>query len=350
MSKFLFYLGHPAHFHNIKIVAQQLVNDGHQVLLVAREKDVLFKLLENSPFEIIFLPPRKPGGTLKMVMSILNREKAMFSICRKFKPDLLAGTDLVITHIGKLLQIPSIIINEDDAVEIPLMAKLAFPFATAILAPNCCDQSPYEHKKIGYNGYHELAYLHPDYFTPDKSLFKNLINTEEPYFILRFAQLSAHHDKGKQGISDKLAQQIIALLSEKGKVYITSERPLSQDLEKYRVQVHPSLMHHVMAFAEMYIGDSQTMAAEAAVLGVPSIRYNDFVGRLGYLEELQHKFELTIGIPTTKKDELIKTITFLLSQPELKLQWQRKRLKMINETTDVVKFWTETLLQFSNKS
>ena len=38
-------------------------------------------------------------------------------------------------------------------------------------------------------------------------------------------------------------------------------------------------MHHVMAFASLYIGDSQTMAAEAGVLGVPFVRFNDFVGR-----------------------------------------------------------------------
>jgi predicted glycosyltransferase len=34
---------------------------------------------------------------------------------------------------------------------------------------------------------------------------------------------------------------------------------------------------------DLYIGDSQTMAAEAAVLGIPSIRFNSFVGKLVYL-------------------------------------------------------------------
>ena len=42
-----------------------------------------------------------------------------------------------------------------------------------------------------------------------------------------------------------------------------------------------------MAFASLYIGDSQTMAAEAGVLGVPFVRFNDFVGRIGYLRELE---------------------------------------------------------------
>lgn len=55
-------------------------------------------------------------------------------------------------------------------------------------------------------------------------------------------------------------------------------------------------MHHVMAFASLYIGDSQTMAAEAGVLGVPFVRFNDFVGRIGYLRELEDTYELGYGI------------------------------------------------------
>ena len=58
-------------------------------------------------------------------------------------------------------------------------------------------------------------------------------------------------------------------------------------------------MHHVMAFASLYIGDSQTMAAEAGVLGVPFVRFNDFVGRIGYLRELEDIYHLGFGIHAT---------------------------------------------------
>ena len=66
--------------------------------------------------------------------------------------------------------------------------------------------------------------------------------------------------------------------------------------EKYRIKINPLDMHHVMAFASLYIGDSQTMAAEAGVLGVPFVWFNDFVGRIGYLRELEDKYELGYGI------------------------------------------------------
>ena len=47
------------------------------------------------------------------------------------------------------------------------------------------------------------------------------------------------------------------------------------------------------------------MAAECAVLGTPSIRFNDFVGKLGYLEELELEYGLTFGIKTSDPEKLL---------------------------------------------
>ena len=68
---------------------------------------------------------------------------------------------------------------------------------------------------------------------------------------------------------------------------------MEPQFEKYRIKINPLDMHHVMAFASLYIGDSQTMAAEAGVLGVPFVRFNDFVGRLSYLHELEAPTDYT---------------------------------------------------------
>ena len=125
------------------------------------------------------------------------------------------------------------------------------------------------------------------------------------YFILRFAKLSAHHDTGKAGITTEIASRIIRKLKPLGNVFITSERELEPEFERYRISIKPQDMHDALYYSEMFIGDSQTMAAESAVLGTPSIRYNDFVGKLGYLEELEHKYGLTYGIRTTEPRGII---------------------------------------------
>jgi hypothetical protein len=104
-------------------------------------------------------------------------------------------------------------------------------------------------------------------------------------------------------------------------------------------------MHHVLYFAKLYIGDSQTMAAEAAVLGTPSIRFNDFVGKLGYLEELAHKYNLSIGIPTNKPGLLFDEIDQLLSNKNLKKDFEYRREIMLRESVDVAELWTNYFIE-----
>jgi len=346
---FLFYLGHPAHYHNVSVVIQQLEEKGYHIVLVARAKDVLFELLESLPYQIIYLKPKKWKGKLSLIATVVKREFVLFRLALKYKPKMLIGTDIVITHIGRILGIHSVILNEDDTKEVPFLAKFGFRYATVVFSPNCCDIFPYNNKKIGYNGYHELAYLHPNYFTPDKSKVAGLFEEGEKYFILRFAELTAHHDEGKKGINLTVAKQLIEKLSPFGRVYITSERKLEPELEQYRIKIEPKNIHHALNFAQLYIGDSQTMAAEAAVLGTPSIRFNDFVGKLGYLEELEHKYGLTFGISTDKPDALFAKVDELLKDESIKNTFKDRKEKMLKNSVDVAQLWTNYFIENINK-
>ncbi len=345
---FLFYLGHPAHYHNISVVIKQLSKKGFRIVLVARGKDVLFDLLEGLPYDIIYLKPRIGKSKFALVKTILFREFVLLRLALKYQPKMLIGTDIVIAHVGKLLKIPSVILNEDDAKEVPFLAKYGFKYATAVFSPNSCDITPYNNK-IAYQGYHELAYLHPNYFTPDKSKISELYKEDEDYFILRFAELTAHHDEGKSGIDLEIAKKLIKLLSPFGRVYITSERKLETELEPYRIHIKPKNIHHALAYAKMYVGDSQTMAAEAAVLGTPSVRFNDFVGRLGYLEELEHKYKLTVGVPTGNPDLLFSTIKTLLKNKNIKEDFKKRKELMLNDAIDVVELWSNYIVENRKK-
>ena len=104
-------------------------------------------------------------------------------------------------------------------------------------------------------------------------------------------------------------------------------------------------MHHVMAFASLYIGDSQTMAAEAGVLGVPFVRFNDFVGRIGYLRELEDIYHLGFGIKASAPgsvDQLCARVSELveMNPAERHEVYQSRRQKMLDEKIDCAKFLT----------
>lgn len=336
--RFLFYMGHPAHFHLFKNTIPALTEMGHEVKVLIKKKDILENLLQNAGWNYLNINPEgRADNKLSIALKLLKRDFQFVGICRRFKPDLMVGTSAEISHAGKLLGIKSIVVNEDDAEVVPLFAKLAYPLATKILAPHCCSVGRWQHKKIGYKGYHELAYLHPDNFSPNKSKLEG-IDISKPFYILRFAKLTAHHDEGRKGINTEVAQKLIHILEPHGSVYITSERELEPQFEKYRIHINPLHIHDALYYADMYIGDSQTMAAEAAVLGTPSVRFNDFVGQISYLNELEDEFGLTFGFKTSQSVEMYNKVNQLISTIDLKSEWNTKRKVMLNKCVDLNMF------------
>ena len=334
-----FYLGHPAHFHLLKNVIQKLQVKGHDIAVLIKKKDILEDLLKNSNIKFTnILSEGRKDTRLGILWGMLKRDFRSRLFAKKFKPDLLIGTSVENSHLTKFMGIPSININEDDAAVVPLYAKLSYPWASAILTPVVCNNGKWENKSIKYNSYHELAYLHPNHFTPNKNVVKNYFSPDQPYFILRFAKLKAHHDTGIDGINAIIARELIELLNPHGKVYITSERTLESEFEPYRIAINPLDMHHVMAFATLYIGDSQTMAAEAGVLGIPFIRFNDFVGRISYLAELEDKYKLGFGIKPNQPEVLYEKVKELISNPNLANEFQLRRRKMLSEKIDYAAF------------
>jgi predicted glycosyltransferase len=105
-------------------------------------------------------------------------------------------------------------------------------------------------------------------------------------------------------------------------------------------------MHHIMAFASLYIGDSQTMAAEAGVLGTPFIRFNDFVGRIGYLNELENKYKLGAGFRSDEVDRLLKAVNEMAQNQQLRDEHKFRRLEMLEDKMDVAQFLTWFIGQY----
>ena len=337
--KILFHLGHPAHFHLFKNVIKRLIEDDYQIITVIKKKDILEDLLKNEGLEYKnILPGGRKSTKLGIAWGLFKQDIGILNLALKEKPDMMVGTSVPIAHIGKLLGIPTIHVTEDDADVVPIHSKLAYPFISTIVSPSTCNNSKWENKSVKYAGYHELSYLHPKVFTPDINVCKKYLDINKPFFVLRFSGLDAHHDKGISGINNKLALKLIRILKPHGNVFITSERPLSYELEIFRKQINPLDIHHILAFAKIYIGDSQTMAAESGVLGTPFVRFNDFVGRIGYLNELEKKYKLGFGFKSNQNKELIFKVEELLNIDNINDIYQKRREQMLLDKIDVTAF------------
>jgi uncharacterized protein len=339
---FLFHLGHPAHFHLFRNSMKTLASNGHKISIAIKKKDVLESLLVNDGLEFMnLLPKGRMNSKFGIFWGMIKTDLNLLKYCRKNRPDLLIGTSYAIAHVGKILSIPSLNVNEDDWDAVPFYAKFSYPWASVILSPSTCRNGKWEQKSIKYAGYHELAYLHPNHFTADRKIASSYVDVNRPYTILRFSSFKAHHDKGIQGITNSTALQLIHLLeSNNYDVYITSERGLLPEFEKYRLKINPLDVHHVMAYANLYIGDSQTMAAEAGVLGIPFIRFTDFVGRLGYLNELENNYLLGYGFKPNQHLEMLKKIQDMVVNRQIRNEWDIKRKRMLADKIDVAAFLT----------
>jgi len=349
----LIQLSHPAHFHLFKNVAKNMIEDGNKVLFVIKSKDILEQLLVDAGLPYVNINQHTHRGSkFGILWDMLVREFRIVRLCRKHKIDLLTGSTPDIAHAGWWLRKWRVNVAEDDLAVVPIFDIIASRFVQCLVIPDPCNLGHIENKGAHYPGYHELAYLHPNHFTADASVVKGYgIDTDKPYFLIRFAQLNAHHDDGIKGINAVIAQRLVDILKPHGRIYITSERPLEPQFEEYRIKINPLDMHHVMAFASLYIGDSQTMAAEAGVLGVPFVRFNDFVGRIGYLNELENDYELGYGIKASTEGSVERLCERVEALVDMKFEerrsvFQARRKKMLLEKIDCAKFLTYFIEQY----
>jgi len=331
--KILIYLGHPAQYHFYKYIVQNLKKK-HQVRYLIKTKDVLESLLVGDGVEFKnILPAGRKSTRTGIIFGLTKREFKVLGEALRFRPDIMLGTDPSVAHIGKLLGIPVVTVLEDDVHVIYDLAKITFPFSTHIVAPASCDCGKWNMKRISYEGYMKLAYLHPKYFQ-----FESFNN--QKMALIRLSNLEAFHDKGMKGLDESLLRKVIKTLAGDFKIFISSEKTLGSYFDKYLLRINPNDIHKILSKASILISDSQSMTMEACMLGIPSIRYNDFVGRIGVLEELEHKYKLTYGIKPGSPEKLIQTLENLLSIADLREEFQKRRIKMLKDKIDVTMFFS----------
>ncbi len=254
---------------------------GHSFKLVARDKECTLELLDHYGFKYV----KRKGYSSRYLKALgaFTISLSILSVARAFKPDIVVGGvgNVYIPFTGRMLGVPSLIF--DDTEHNSSALAIIRIFSSVICTPNSYTKELGK-KHVRYNGFHELAYLSPKYFTPDKSILRRAgIPSDENFILVRFVSWDAIHDKGHSGVKDKIG--LVMALSRIARVVISSEGSLPPELEPFRVNVKPYELHDLLAFSRLFVGEGATMASEAAVLGVPSVYINTL--KLGYLEELE---------------------------------------------------------------
>lgn len=123
-----------------------------------------------------------------------------------------------------------------------------------------------------------------------------------------------------------------------GKVYISSEAPLPDDLKTHAAPFRIEDIHHILAFAAMAGGESATMASEAAVLGVPAL-FISKAGR-GYTSEQEDKYGLVFNFKPREQEGYLKCVERIASLPleDLRIQFGEKRKRLLSERINTTRW------------
>ena len=330
--KILIDIGHPGHVHLFKNLINKMTKDGHEFYITARDKEVAISLLNNYNFKY-YNRGKGYNGFLGKAFGMLIIDFKIWIQALKFKPDILIGGvgNLYIAQVAKLLRKPSIIFDDTEhaILELAFVKKLA----TCIITPDVF-QTDLGKKQIKYAGYHELAYLHPKYFTPDLKVHELLgIDANQKYVILRFVSWNASHDSGQSGFINEDKIKLVNELSKIVKVFISAEGKIPAVIEKHQIKIAPEKMHDVIAGAELFVGEGATMASEAVCIGTPAIYVNSL--SVCYCTD-QEKYGLLFHFKNS--NGAIEKAISLLGEKKLKQDLEEKHVKLLETKIDVTAF------------
>ncbi|GAA4457334.1 DUF354 domain-containing protein [Nibrella saemangeumensis] len=335
MKKILLDIGHPGHVHYFRNAIRLLEQRGHQVAVVARDKEVTFNLLKayGIPYT-----SRGTGskGLLGKLLYILKGDYHMLRVARAFRPDLfLSFASPYAAHAARLVGKPHIAF--DDTEHARLAHLMYRPFTDTIVTPKAYRRR-FGSKQICFDGFIELCHLAPAYFQPDPAVIREVgLSTSDRFILLRFVSWEASHDVGQQGLTYQQKLELVNTLQRYGRVFISSEGKLPAELEPYRLTLAPYNLHHFLAYASLYIGEGSTTASECALLGVPNILVNSLLApdtRPGVHTELERYGvqELFVSF-----EGVLERAESLLDQ-DARADWQERRRQIFEEKIDVTSF------------
>ncbi|MBI3158057.1 MAG: DUF354 domain-containing protein [Chloroflexi bacterium] len=334
-------LNHPAHVHLFRNAIAEWRARGAEVLITARDKDITARLLDLYGLDHRRTARAQGRGVLRFAAGVARLDWAVWRAAGEFRPDWLVGTSFAIAHAARFLPGRSIVFAEDDFASSSAFWRITRPFADFIVTPDTIPDD-FGRGHITYRGCQKLAYLHPNRFTPDPAALAEYgLRADEPYFVLRFVSFQASHDVGQRGMDADTQRELVRRLERRGRVLITAEGRLPEEFAAYQLQTAPHKIHHLLAFARLFVGDSQSMTLEAALLGTPALRCNTFVGRTPVIDRLEADYGLTQGFRIDQTGALLACAEKLIDDPATPARWQERRARYLADHIDVTAWMVE---------
>lgn len=333
--RILIDIGHPGHVHYFRNLIWLLKSNGHSVTVVARNRDIIFKLLDHYGLEYISRGRGSNSRIGKLIYTVMA-DFIMLAVFIKNKIQIsISFSTGYPSQVGWLLRKYSIALNDTEHTN-RIHERFVYPFCNTIITSTSFYDDLGD-KQIRFEGFMEGLYLNDNYFKPDNSIFSYLkISPDQKFVLLRFITWHAHHDSGQHGLSDSEKINIVDYLLRKGyHVFISAEEgKVPQEVAKYIISVPVHLIHSVLYYSEFFVSESGTMASEAAYLGNHVI-YTNPLPLMGYLRESE-KYELLYWCLSSK--QIFEKLEELVSMANIKLVGKEKASSMRSKHIDSTMF------------
>ncbi len=266
----LFDIVHPADvlffYHPIRMLEQQ----GASIRIVSRRKDVACDLLDE--LGLLHRSISAAGsGAFGLASELVRRDLAMLGEVLRWKPHVMIGLGgIAIAHVGWVTRRTSLAFYMADTAK--LQTRLTWPFISHLYVPEPYSAATAKGRTTRFPGIKELSYFHPENFTADPERARAAgWEAGRANFFVRTVKWGANHDLGKSGWNDAELATLIDRLSQCGRVHLSSERELPDRFRGNLYRGAKADLHHLLAHCRLYVGESATMAHEAAMLGCPGI-------------------------------------------------------------------------------
>lgn len=325
---------------------QDLLQQGDEIMVASRPKDVTTELLDNFgiPHQVIGSGPG--DNWFRQGAELATRVTSLVKIGRTFEPDVVCTRNPAGAIASRLLRKTTCLFDTDDGKAAGPVYSLAYPFATLTTLPDFLPESK-KRKHLGYPSYKSLAFTHPNRFAPDPSIRQDLGVGDSPYFILRLTSFTAAHDHGEAGVSIEAARALVDLLSPHGTVVVSSEGDLPADLAELAYTGSKDRFHDALAFADFVVGDSLSVIFEAAILGTPGAFISTFARRVEALNEIEDKYSLISQYQPKASQTALTAIADAVT--DLGATSERGRVgqaKLLSEKVDLTTWYVDLIKSF----
>lgn len=336
--KVMIDIGHPADFLLIKNFLKLWEKSDNEYFLTIRDKEVTKELVEAEGFKYLALgkPKEKPLGK---VLGVFTFGYKLLKSSKSFNPDIfLSHGSVYLLVVSFITRIPHISFYANDSVA-SWHNQLIKYLSICILTPSSV-KVDFGEKQVRYPGNHELAYLHPMIYKPNQNI-NNYEIFNKKYVLLRFVSWNSIDDIGKKGFTDEQKVALVEKLKDRYNIFITSETELPQKLSKYKLEIPAYLFQDVLYNAHFVLGESGSVASEAAVLGTPSIYFSS--KKIGFLKELED-----VGLCFCPHNfvEVINNINYLENLDQIKQIFSLRLKKYLESKINVTNFIFWFLLNF----